>query len=180
MRRAMRERARTLHMTFRPRSPGVGWEKKRKRRKPTRTQVLTSEIHRASERWRTITRSLTVCSRRGGQTGIEVITRVMDRMVEEHKWTATFPYLNNVTICGHDQRDHDMNLAKFLRKLNDSPDALSQGTSASVHLDHLQTLHDSLCHPGVTRLNHFDKTQNLPYSIEDVRSMTRRCQICAE
>jgi len=65
-------------------------------------------------------------------------------------------------------------------KLNEPPDALSRGTCASAQVDQLQTLHNDLCHPGVTRLFHFIKARNLPYSIEEVRSITRHCQVCAE
>ena len=43
----------------------------------------------------------------------------------------------------------------------------------------LYQLHNSLCHPGVTRFYHFIKSKNLPYSIDEIREMTRSCQICA-
>ncbi|GCB72003.1 hypothetical protein scyTo_0001782 [Scyliorhinus torazame] len=39
----------------------------------------------------------------------------MDRMVDRCGLRATFLYLDNVTICGHDQQDHDTNLRKFLQ-----------------------------------------------------------------
>ncbi|XP_038652364.1 uncharacterized protein LOC119965671 [Scyliorhinus canicula] len=65
-------------------------------------------------------------------------------------------------------------------KLNEPPDALSRGTCASAQIDRLRSLHADLCHPGVTRLHHFIKARNLPYSIEEVRSVTRDCHICAE
>ncbi len=44
----------------------------------------------------------------------------------------------------------------------------------------LAELHQALCHPGVTRMFHFVKSQNLPYSMEDVKRMIRSCHICAE
>ncbi|XP_059810217.1 uncharacterized protein LOC132383332, partial [Hypanus sabinus] len=65
-------------------------------------------------------------------------------------------------------------------RLNEPPDALSRGTCASTQLGQLYTLHAQLCHPGVTRFYHFVKARNLPYSLEDIRMMTRDCQICAE
>ncbi|XP_059828174.1 uncharacterized protein LOC132395489 [Hypanus sabinus] len=65
-------------------------------------------------------------------------------------------------------------------RLNEPPDALSRGTCASTQLDQLYALHAQLCHPGITRFYHFVKAQNLPYSLEDIRTMTRDCQICAE
>ncbi|XP_062909829.1 LOW QUALITY PROTEIN: uncharacterized protein LOC134349429 [Mobula hypostoma] len=65
-------------------------------------------------------------------------------------------------------------------KLNEPSDALSRGTCASAQIDRLYTLHVDLCHPGVTRLFHFVKARNLPYSLEEIRMMTRDCQVCAE
>lgn len=65
-------------------------------------------------------------------------------------------------------------------KFNDPPDALSRGTCASVQSDKLRNLHDLLCHPGVTRLAHFIRSKNLPYSLEEVKTMTQECSVCAE
>ena len=47
-------------------------------------------------------------------------------------------------------------------------------------LDKLYELHTSLCHPGVTRMNHFVKVRNLPYTMEEIREVTRACKVCAE
>ena len=47
-------------------------------------------------------------------------------------------------------------------------------------LDTLYELHTSLCHPGVTRMNHFVKVRNLPYTMEEIREVTRACKVCAE
>ena len=44
----------------------------------------------------------------------------------------------------------------------------------------LFNLHEALCHPGVTRLYHFVKSKNMPYSVEDVRQVVGSCRICAE
>lgn len=49
-----------------------------------------------------------------------------------------------------------------------------------VSLDKLQLLHDGLCHPGVTRMIHFVRSKNLPFSVEDVRKVTSGCSVCAE
>ncbi|XP_059819975.1 uncharacterized protein LOC132391153 [Hypanus sabinus] len=65
-------------------------------------------------------------------------------------------------------------------RLNEPPDALSRGACASAQLDQLYALHAQLCHPGVTRFYHFVKPWNLPYSLEDIRTMIRDCQIRAE
>eukprot|EP00794_Sanderia_malayensis_P020739 gene20739-22770_t len=65
-------------------------------------------------------------------------------------------------------------------KENVLPDALSRATCAAALQDSLYTLHEALCHPGVTRLNHFVRSKNLPYSMEEVKRVTNQCQICAE
>jgi len=38
----------------------------------------------------------------------------------------------------------------------------------------------SLCHPGVTRLIHYVRAKNLPYSVDDVRKVVGDCSVCAE
>lgn len=38
--------------------------------------------------------------------------------------------------------------------------------------DKLHELHQSLCHPGVTRMAHFVKIRNLQHSIEEIREVT--------
>ena len=60
-------------------------------------------------------------------------------------------------------------------------DTFSRNICAGISNTHqLYTLHDSLCHPGVTRMFHFVKVRNLPYTMDDVRQVTRDCQICAQ
>ena len=44
----------------------------------------------------------------------------------------------------------------------------------------LKELHESLCHPGVTRLAHYVKIKNLPYSIKDVKTVEQHCKDCSE
>jgi len=44
----------------------------------------------------------------------------------------------------------------------------------------LEELHRDLCHPGITRLLHFVRTKNLPYSTTDVRKVVSNCKTCAE
>ena len=65
---------------------------------------------------------------------------------------------------------------------NVGADALSRVKHCSVILDHslshLKELHEALCHPGITRMNHFVKTRNLPYSIDDIRKVTSSCSTC--
>ena len=61
-------------------------------------------------------------------------------------------------------------------------DALSRVKHCSVMSNHslsyLKELHEALCHPGLTRMNHFVKTRNLPYSIDDIRKVNETCSTC--
>ncbi|KAJ8887173.1 hypothetical protein PR048_013388 [Dryococelus australis] len=44
----------------------------------------------------------------------------------------------------------------------------------------LFTLHEALCHPGETRIYHWVRSKNLPFSLEDIRKITSSCRICDE
>jgi len=207
----------------------------------------------------------------GVTNGVACFQREMMKFIEQNNLNAVFPYLDNITICGKDQQEHDANLEKFLAaatrknicykdsksvfsrhsaaiekeaqaiieairhwrhfltgrhftlrtdqksvsymfdqrnrgkikndkimrwrielacysfdivyrpgKENVLPDALSRATCASAPQDSLYKLHEALCHPGITRLNHFIRTKNLPYSLEEVKRVTSQCQTCAE
>ena len=50
----------------------------------------------------------------GVTTGVACFKRVMDSIITEEQVQTTFPYLENITICGIDQREHDVNLKPFL------------------------------------------------------------------
>ena len=63
---------------------------------------------------------------------------------------------------------------------NSGPDTLSKNRCASVTTNELYKLHDSLCHPGVTRFAHFVKCRNLPYSIDDIKKVISSCSVCAK
>lgn len=66
-------------------------------------------------------------------------------------------------------------------KDNLAADAFSR--ICSVILDpvkKLLELHSTLCHPGVTRLYHYVKSKNLPYSLEEVRRVSSSCTVCAQ
>ena len=57
----------------------------------------------------------------GITNGVSAFQRTMDQMVHDYSLEATYPYLDNVTICGKTKEDHDKNLARFLeaaRQLN--------------------------------------------------------------
>ena len=50
----------------------------------------------------------------GVTNGVACFQREMVRFVQEEDLKSTFPYLDNITICGKDQQDHDVNLECFL------------------------------------------------------------------
>lgn len=65
---------------------------------------------------------------------------------------------------------------------NITPDVFSRSYCSITCHDQqsLSAIHNALCHPGVTRLLHFIKSRNLPYSVEDVRRTVSSCKVCAE
>lgn len=58
-------------------------------------------------------------------------------------------------------------------------DALSRVCSAAAETGSvcLEEIHSTLCHPGITRLYHYIKIKNLPYSLEDVKKVCSQCVI---
>ena len=63
---------------------------------------------------------------------------------------------------------------------NIAPDTFSRIYSCTVDNLSLESLHNSLCHPGVTRMTAFIRNRNLPYSVEEVRNVTKNCRVCQE
>ena len=57
-------------------------------------------------------------------------------------------------------------------------DALFRLNCVIMNLKKLHDLHNSLCHPRVTRLAHFVKQRNLPFSLDQVRQVVRSCTVC--
>jgi len=51
----------------------------------------------------------------GVTNGVACFQRIIDSVVEEENLEATFPYLDNVTICGMNTEEHDANLKHFLQ-----------------------------------------------------------------
>ena len=47
------------------------------------------------------------------------------------------------------------------------------------NMGRLYEIHKNLCHPGLTRLAHFIKVRNLPYSIEEFKRVCAACTVCA-
>ena len=65
-------------------------------------------------------------------------------------------------------------------KKNIAPDTLTRAFCSVMSHSQLQDIHNGLCHPGVTRLLHFVKSKNLPFSTDDVKKVCSTCRICAE
>ena len=59
------------------------------------------------------------------------------------------------------------------------PDSFTRVKCDSI-FNNPEDIHAQLCHPGVTRLPHFVKTKNLPYSTDEVKKACSNCTICAE
>ena len=66
-------------------------------------------------------------------------------------------------------------------KENVTADCLTRAFCAALsQTDMLKELHISLCHPGIVRFHHYVRSNNLPYSMEDVKQVVSRCKTCAE
>ncbi|XP_048577994.1 uncharacterized protein LOC125559879 [Nematostella vectensis] len=65
-------------------------------------------------------------------------------------------------------------------KDNVAPDSLTRAFTASMPTSSLAEIHAALCHPGVTRMLHFVKSKNLPYSTDEVKKTCAACRTCAE
>jgi hypothetical protein len=63
-------------------------------------------------------------------------------------------------------------------KDNVAPDSFTRAFSASMFSNNLEEIHIGLFHPGITRMLHFVKSKNLPYSTEEVN--LRKCVQHAE
>lgn len=66
-------------------------------------------------------------------------------------------------------------------KFNAGADSLTRAFAASITQNcRLEDVHNQLCHPGITRMLHFVRSKNLPFSTEDVRKVCMNCRVCAE
>ncbi|BES98019.1 multicellular organismal development [Nesidiocoris tenuis] len=50
----------------------------------------------------------------GVTNGVPCFQRVMDTLIQREKLKGTFSYLDDITVCGRDQAEHDTNLDNFL------------------------------------------------------------------
>ena len=62
-------------------------------------------------------------------------------------------------------------------KENIPPDTLSRGNCNAMNSGSIAELHRALCHPNVTRMFHFVKSRNMPYSMDEKNDqiMSRLC-----
>ena len=65
-------------------------------------------------------------------------------------------------------------------KHNDGPDTFTRVKCASISSDSLHDIHTALCYPGITRLNHFIKSKNLPYSLDNIKHVWKEHKTCQE
>ena len=76
--------------------------------------------------------------------------------------------------------EFDFDIVYRAGKFNSVPDALSRAYFARVYDNTLNEIHESLCHPGISRFYHFVRTKNLPYSMDQVHKVVNQCRICSE
>ena len=65
-------------------------------------------------------------------------------------------------------------------ELNVPADTFSRIYCSMMSTESLVRLHQGLCHPGITRMNAFVKSRNLPFSLDDIRKVNKACKICCE
>ena len=65
---------------------------------------------------------------------------------------------------------YDFDIVYRLGPENISPDTFSRSHCGMIGNDQqsLIALHEALCNPIITRMYHFVKSKNMPYSVEDV------------
>ena len=50
--------------------------------------------------------------------GVAVFQRQMDKIIKEEKLMDTFSYLDDITVVGHTQEEHDANVAAFMEVIH--------------------------------------------------------------
>ena len=63
---------------------------------------------------------------------------------------------------------------------NVAADSFSRMCGSTSNAQTLLQLHQNLCHPGVTRMFHWVRNRNLPFSLQEVKNITSSCNVCAE
>ncbi|GFU83676.1 retrovirus-related Pol polyprotein from transposon opus [Trichonephila clavipes] len=74
----------------------------------------------------------------GVTNGVACFQRVIDKIIEDEGLTLTYPFIDDVSVCGKDQNEHDDNLEKFITVAKKYNLTLNEDTctysSNSVHL----------------------------------------------
>ncbi|GFV24880.1 retrovirus-related Pol polyprotein from transposon opus [Trichonephila clavipes] len=74
----------------------------------------------------------------GVTNGVACFQRVIDKIIEDEGLTLTYPFIDDVTVCGKDQKEHDDNLEKFMTVVKKYNLTLNEDkctySSNSVHL----------------------------------------------
>lgn len=65
-------------------------------------------------------------------------------------------------------------------KENAPADTLSRITASINSKPNLKEIHNSLCHPGITRMVHWIRAKNLPFSVEEIKEMIEACDTCSQ
>ena len=65
-------------------------------------------------------------------------------------------------------------------KNNVTPDSFTRAFIASMSTSSISEINNGLGHPGVTRMLHFVRSKNIPFSTEDVKKTCSTCRIYAE
>ena len=79
-----------------------------------------------------------------------------------------------------EQSTYDFDIKYQCGQENVADDALSRINCFKLHVEGLHELLNTLCNLGVTRMTHFVKVRNLPFSVDDIKRMTAFCKICLE
>ena len=50
----------------------------------------------------------------GLMNAVPCFQKIVDQIIQDNECAATFAYLDNITVCGKDQAEHEKNLQRFL------------------------------------------------------------------
>ena len=82
-------------------------------------------------------------------------------------WRLEFSQLT-YTMCHRPGREHV------------APDAISRICSTMPSTANIRSLREQLGHPGFSRLYHFVRSRNLPYTSDETKNAINNCRTCAE
>ncbi|GFR57986.1 retrovirus-related Pol polyprotein from transposon opus [Elysia marginata] len=104
----------------------------------------------------------------------------MAETISRYKHYSTFHLKSAYNQIPLKESDKEYTASEACGPENHAADALSRATCGAASCDNLRHLHEALSHPGVTRMIHFVRAKNLPYSVEEVKKMTSGCPVCSE